>query len=625
LVDCLNHGAGASPALPALKNTAPAVGATYDANGRGSGGRLSSRSARMLGTHWQRCFVVALIPFATACGSSLKSQAPVVKPAQASGVHAVADSVPAAPVAPAPAEDPVVTLIAASDRHFKAGQKELEQGHVEAAKQEFNRAVDVLLESEYGARTEPRIREHFDRLVDRISTYEVRALATGDGFTEKKYEPATIDELLALSTSIGTRPATRELKDAVQSDLENANHDIPIPLNQRVLSYIELFQGRLHDFIEEGMKRGSKYLPMIQNVFRAEGLPLDLAYVPLVESAFKPNALSRVKAKGVWQFMTGTALENGLRRDWYIDERSDPEKATVAAAKYLRTLSKLFGGDWHLALASYNGGPGRLQRAMRTARLDDFWSLSEKPKVLPRETREYVPMILAAIVIARNPSQYGFDFEPEPPHTYDKVTLPRPVDLRRVAEWTDSPIDEIQALNPELRRWTTPVKATNYELKVPVGTAGIVEAKLADAPAADLAALKFYTVKRGDTLPLIARKLHVNKADLAEANYLAATARVAAGQKLMVPHEATVLMAARTDRPAPATEARKTVAEAGQLAQGTTSNRVKFSYEVKRGDTLASIARVHKTTIASLRSWNPRLADDRLTAGERLTLYRLAN
>ena len=525
-----------------------------------------------------------------------------------------------------PASDPIADLIVESEGHFKAGQQALELGHVEAARTEFDRAVNVLLESTYGGRTEPRIREHFDRLVDRISAYEVRALATGDGFTEKKYEPATIDELLALSTSIGTPPATRELKDAVQSDLRTANHDIPIPLNQRVLSYIELFQGRLHDFIEEGMRRGSKYLPMIQNVFRAEGLPLDLAYVPLVESAFKPNALSRVKAKGVWQFMTGTALENGLRRDWYIDERSDPEKATVAAAKYLRTLSKLFGGDWHLALASYNGGPGRLQRAMRTARLDDFWSLSEKPKALPRETREYVPMILAAIVIARNPSQYGFDFEPDPPHSYDKVTLPRPVDLRRVAEWTDSPIDEIQALNPELRRWTTPVKATNYQLKVPVGTAGIVEAKLAGAPAADLAALKFYTVKRGDTLPLIARKLHVNKADLAEANYLSPTVRVAAGQKLMVPHEATVLMAARTDRPAPATEARRTVAEAGQLAQGVeTSNRVKVSYEVKRGDTLASIARVHKTTVASLKSWNPRLANDRLTAGERLTLYRVAN
>src|SRR5216117_2782815 len=285
----------------------------------------------------------------------------------------VAVGAPARAQTPQVHADEVLTLIATSDGHFKAGQKELEQGHVEAAKAEFNLAIEVLLASSYGGRTEPRIRDHFDRLVDRISTYEVRALATGDGFTEKKYEPAPIDELLALSSTFGTPAATAELKNAVKTDLQSAIHDIPIPLNQRVLSYIELFQGRLHDFIEEGMKRGSKYLPMIQGVFRAEGLPLDLAYVPLVESAFKPNALSRVKAKGVWQFMKGTATENGLRNDWYIDERSDPEKATLAAAKYLTTLNQLFKGDWYLALASYNGGPGRLQRAMKQTGVTDFW------------------------------------------------------------------------------------------------------------------------------------------------------------------------------------------------------------------------------------------------------------
>src|SRR4051812_48714657 len=306
----------------------------------------------MLRSYWRRCVLVALFPAVAACGSSLKSQGALAKP-----TAPPANPPSVAPPAPAPAppvEDPVLALIASSDRAFKAGQRELEQGHVEAAKQEFNRAIDVLLESPYGARTEPRVREHFDRLVDRISTYEVRALAAGDGFTEKKYEPATIDELLALSTTIGTPAATPELKDVVTSDLQSANHDIPIPLNQRVLAYVELFQGRLHDFIEEGMRRGSKYLPMIQNVFRAEGLPLDLAYVPLVESAFNPNALSRAKAKGVWQFMRGTGVENGLRSDWYIDERSDPEKATLAAAKCLGALGGMFGGDWHLALASYN-------------------------------------------------------------------------------------------------------------------------------------------------------------------------------------------------------------------------------------------------------------------------------
>ena len=577
----------------------------------------------MLEPQWRRFALLASLPLVAACSSSLKTQGLSVTPSPATAQHAR----PAvAPEPVAPAEDPVLTLIASSDRFFKAGQKELEQGHVDAAKQEFNRAVDVLLESPYGARTEPRIREHFDRLVDRISTYEVRALATGDGFTEKKYEPASIDELLAMSATLGTPNAAPGLKDAVQSDLLIGAHDIPIPLNQRVLSYIELFQGRLHNFIEEGMKRGSKYLPMIQNVFRAEGLPLDLAYVPLVESAFKPNALSRTKAKGVWQFMAGTGLENGLQRNWYIDERSDPEKATLAAAKYLRTLSKMFGGDWHLALASYNGGPGRMQRALKAARADNFWTLTEKSKILPRETREYVPMILAAIVIARNPAQYGFDFEAEDAPEFDTVTVPRPVDLRRVAEWTDSSIDQIQALNPELRRMTTPAKDAKYVLKVPSGTAEIVSARLVDAPAAELATLKFYTVKRGDTLPLIARKLHVSKADLAEANDLKLAARVSAGQKLMVPAEATVLMAARTDRTVPATEARSTVAHAGQLAEpAANSNRVRGSYAVKRGDTLASVARLYKTTVASIKTWNPRLPSNRLAAGQRLTVYRLAN
>ena len=433
-----------------------------------------------------------------ACGAGLKLQTtPVVNQLALTPEVAVAAVAPAPEPVPAPpVEDPVVTLIATSDRHFKAGQSELQLGHVEKARQEFNQAVDLLLVSPYGGRTEPRVREHFDRLVDRISTYEVRALADGDGFTEKKYEPASIDELLALSTTFVPPPAKPGLNDAVQSDLQTIEHDIAIPLNQRVLSYIELFQGRLHDFIEEGMKRGGKYLPMIQNVFRAEGLPLDLAYVPLIESAFKPNALSRAKAKGVWQFMSGTALENGLRRDWYIDERSDPAKATVAAAKYLKTLSNLFSGDWHLALASYNGGPGRLQRAIKRAGVEDFWKLAEKPKVLPRETREYVPMILAAIVIARNPAQYGFDIEPEPQTQFDKVTLPRPVDLRRVAEWTDVMIDDIQALNPELRRWTTPVKDTQYSLKVPAGTGDVVLSRLSDTAAADLASLKFYTDRK---------------------------------------------------------------------------------------------------------------------------------
>jgi membrane-bound lytic murein transglycosylase D len=390
-----------------------------------------------------------------------------------------------------------------------------------------------------------------------------------------------------------------------------------------VLAFVELFKGRLHDFLEEGMRRGSQYLPMVQSVFRAEGLPLDLAYVPLVESAFKPNALSRAKAKGVWQFMSGTGLENGLRQDWYIDERSDPEKATIAAAKYLSTLAKLFDGDWHLALASYNGGPGRLQRAMKAGNQDDFWKLAEKSRLLPRETRDYVPMILAAIVIARNPAQYGFEFETQPPYTYETVNLPRPVDLRHIAEWTDTTIDEIQSLNPELRRWTTPVRDDAYTLKVPVGGAEVVRARLDEEATADLASLNWYVVKRNDTLALIARKLNVSRADLAEANYVKVTARVTPGQKLMVPREANALMATRADRPVPVAESRALTADKVVPAvSSSSSDRVKVIYQVKRGDTLASIARVFSTSVSSIKTWN-RMNDTQIRAGETLTIYTL--
>ena len=209
---------------------------------------------------------------------------------------------------------------------------------------------------------------------------------------------------------------------------------------------------------------------------------------------------------------------------------------------------------------------------------------------------------------------------------YETVTLPRPVDLRRVAEWADTTIDVIQALNPELRRWTTPVKDEQYPLKVPAGTAEGVARRLEEASTPDLASLKWYTVKRGETLPVIARKLRVSKTDLAEANFLRATARVNAGQRLMVPHESTVLLAARTERPVPAAESRAIVAGPTLLAQApANSNRVKVIYEVRQGDTLADIASHFKTTVASLKTWNPRLLGNRLQAGARLTVYRLAN
>jgi membrane-bound lytic murein transglycosylase D len=527
---------------------------------------------------------------------------------------------------PRPEPDPIGALIARSQGHFDAGQRELAIGHLERARREFDAAIEVLVQSEYGARYDARLREHFERLVDRISAYEMTALSEGDGFTEKRYEPASIDALLEESTFAAVA-ASSKTEETVASDLKRTPHDVPIPQNDRVLAYIELFQGRLRDWFQAGLQRGAQYLPMIQEVFRAEGLPLDLAYVPLIESAFKPDAVSRARAKGVWQFMAGTAAENGLKRDWYVDERFDPEKATHAAAAYLGTLARAFEGDWHLALASYNGGPGLVQRAMKRYRIEDFWTLAAKRNSLPRETREYVPMVLAAMVIARNPVQYGFDVAPPPAPDFVKVKVPQPVDLRRIAEWAGTTVVDIQGLNPELRRWTTPIPRPGreaYEIRVPTAGAAALGARLAELTPADTAALKWYTVKRGDTLTTIANKLRVSRTDLADANYLSNRSLVTVGQNLVIPVEPSRLLASRSEPAAPPAAGRAAVPGgkpgAQKVAGGGPADAVKVTYEVRRGDTLSAVAKHYGTTVASLRVWNG-LRSDRLMPGERLTIF----
>jgi len=572
---------------------------------------------------WLSATALAGLVLTAGCGGNPKPQTPAAPvPAQKSAAQkSAAQPQQPAPTRPPAAIDPISSLIERSQQHFDVGERELKAGHLEKARLEFDQAVEVLLESPYGARTDVRLREHFDRLVDRINAFEVAALTQADGFAEKNYEAAPIDELLKTATTFPAPPADEATKAAVAADLETTAHDIPIPQQPKVLSYVEVFQTRLRDYIQESLQRGVRYLPMIQNVFRAEGLPLDLAYIPIIESSFKTNALSKAKAKGPWQFMKATAQEHGLRTNWFIDERSDPEKATQAAAQYLKTLSKMFDGDWNLVLAAYNGGPGRVQRAMRRSGRTDFWALAAAgPKYLPRETREYVPMILAAMIIARNPVQYGFEVLGEDPIAYDKVSIPRAIDLRRVAEWAGTTVDEIQALNPELRRWTTPVKYPDYEVKVPVGSADRLSARLAEAAPAEFTALKWYTVKRGETLLTISRKFSVSRAELAEANNLKVKSAVRAGQELIIPRAPATLLAVRTDRTVPGAVASRSLAASADVPEATRSREItQITYRVKRGDTLSSIAQLYDTTVAKIKTWN-RLSSNTITPGARLKI-----
>jgi membrane-bound lytic murein transglycosylase D len=540
--------------------------------------------------------VLAISGFVVGCSARVAPAVPVADlPVSTPQQTQVPDVMPSVALV-----DPIDALIAISEGHFAAGQKELQLGHLTAASTLFDRAVDVLLAAPTGARGEPRLKAHYDRLLGRISALEILALREGDGFTQARTEPAVIDDLLAVAT-LDLPNASTATTEAVVEDLANTEHDLPIELNDRILSFIELFQGNLRTFMQDSLHRSAKYMPMVQSVFRAEGLPLDLAYLAIVESGFKNTALSRASARGMWQFMPATGKEHGLTQNWFIDERADPEKATRAAAQYLKTLNKMFDGDWNLAMASYNAGPGRLQRAVKSSKLNDYWKLTETSRFLPKETRNYVPMIMAAVIIAKNPTQYGFEPGVNTALAYDTVTVPDALDLRTVAEWTETSIEEIRDLNPELRRTITPVG--KHDLKVPVGMAPIVEAKLAEAGPATFAKFERYAAKRGETMLTVARKFKVTTADLASANGLTTRSRLKVGQSLMIPRAVSAALASRP-------------AEAPEPAAATT-----LTYRVKSGDTLFGIARQFDTTVDDIKRWNS-LTSSRIDIGDRLTIHR---
>ncbi len=455
-----------------------------------------------------------------------------------------------------------------------------------------------------GARANPRLAAQFEQLLDRVSALDVQALREGDGFTETRSEPAAIDELLNEAMFEPPKPAATTA-ETVMLDLERTRFDLDIPASEKVLSYVELFQGRLHDFMAAGLDRSLRYLPMIREVFAAEGVPPDLAYVPLIESAFKSTALSRARARGMWQFMPGTGVEYGLRQTWFVDERADPEKATVAAAKYLKSLYAFFDEDWNLALAAYNSGPGRVQGAIRRARTSDYWKLTAGTRFLPRETREYVPMIMAAMIVAKNPTLYGFEVGTANRLAYERVTVPNALDLKIVAEWINVSVDELRELNPELRRTTTPM--SEHELKVPLGTAPTLRARLANIDSSLFVQFTFHTVKRGETIATISRRHKITQAELRLANDLTPRSRIRLNQSLMIPQRTTnalpsATMAARTAAAPVATE-----------ASGPTT------YRVRRGDTLFRIARQFDTTVDVIKRLN-RLRSDTINVGDRLTV-----
>jgi len=310
--------------------------------------------------------------------------------------------------------------------------------------------------------------------------------------------------------------------------------DIPIVINGKVEKYIQYFQTTLRDKFVTWLSRSEKYIPFMKNLLKEHGLPEDLVYLSLIESGFNPYAYSRAKAVGLWQFISRTGERYGLRVNWWVDERRDPEKSTIAAAKYLKDLYDLFA-CWYLAAAGYNAGEYKIMKAIKRYRTEDFWKLTNQ-RYLKRETKDYVPQMIAAALIAKDPEKYGFiDIEYQEPLRYEKVKVPELTDLGLIAKACETSLEEIKDLNPELRRGVTPPNENEYEIKIPYGKRDLFLKNLEALQPLEKFQFKTHHVKKGETLKGIAKTYRVDLEPLLEINHLTKKGSISNGMTLLIP------------------------------------------------------------------------------------------
>jgi membrane-bound lytic murein transglycosylase D len=479
--------------------------------------------------------------------------------------------------------------------------------------------------------------------------------------TERPPVEDTRDTLLAAENAPSpTAEQVEKAKQEVGREQVPVAFDIPVVVNEAVLRAVAFYQFRTPRAFAGALRRSGRYVPLMRAILREEGLPEDLVYMAMIESAFKSNAHSRARAHGFWQFIDGTAKRYGLRRTQAFDERSDPEKSTHAAARYLKDLYEMFG-DWYLAMAAYSAGEGRILRGLQRLDANDYWQLSSG-NFLRKETREYVPFVLAAALISKEPSRYGFDVVPDPPLAFDVVRVSKPVDLARVAQAVGAPFPELQLLNSELKTRVTPHGFANYPVRVPAGSGGRLVAQLASLPAAPEIRERRIVARKGDTLVRVAKRAGVSVATLSDYNDLPRNARIRKGQVLLLParpparhDERPPTFVASAEGvpkgeiralPTPAAAVTRAddvppfTAAAGSSLAATLPARVEIPaggfevvpagkpaagaktvrYTVRRGDTLYRIAAKFGLTVDDIRRENGLRAAEKLPTGRRLTL-----
>jgi len=466
-------------------------------------------------------------------------------------------------------------LLRAAEEELERAEKLLRDENRQEARLSFNRAVDILLGAAGGAEGHPEISSAFNEIVSRIHALELETYAAtaleepGEALWSEELNPDVV-----LSDVDEGAPAGAPLDSSPSPE----SFGMTIDYNPRVAGIIEMFRERRREWFEAAIRRSGRYLSFMQSVFREEGLPEELVYMAMVESAFKARAVSRAGARGVWQFIRGTGRLYGLRQDYWVDDRFDPEKSTRAAARHLKDLYAEFE-DWNLVMAAYNGGPNRVKRAIARAGTRDFWKLA-RTRYLRRETKSYVPLILATIMIARDPIRYGFEVETDPPLHYDVVQIDSPLDITTAAECAGTSVSEMKLLNPELRRWVTPTNRSEYALRVPKSAGETFRSALAAIPPDRRVRFVIHTVRRGDTLSHIALQYRTSVSALVAANNIGRRSVIRPGQIITIP------------------------VPGGTPSRRLQSNQGSQLYVVRPGDTLSEIAQQHGVSLNELRRWN---------------------
>lgn len=516
----------------------------------------------------------------------------------------------------------VSVIIAKAEDHFRKGKLNLEDNKREQARDEFDRAVDAILESGLDVRASQRLQTYYLELVERIYREEVplgqrpssintSALVAQTnqtpaeppqkappqiGFLEQRFEPSPLDELSKLVLT----PAEQNVTDADVLALEQAKQNVnfKFTINPLVQQYINFYQGRGRATMEGGLRRSGQYMKLARQIFAKEGVPVDITWLGQVESAWKPRAMSWASASGLWQFIPSTGRMYDLRQNAYIDERNSFEQATRASARHLRDLAARYKGNWELAMAAYNTGAGNIDRAISRAGEANFWTIYP---FIAQETRNYVPNILAVILIAKNPEKYGFKgIRPDPPLAYDVVRVNTATSLQLVAEATDASVDYIRGINPELKRDVTP-RGEAYHVRVPPGKAKQFVSILERIPGDRRESARVISVAPGEDWQNVANRIGVSVSQLQAMNN---GVDLKSTTKLVVPNSSVRLASWRRAKP------------------GSTESTAPALTKVRarKGDTISKIAAARNLDANEIARLNGMTAEAELRAGQEIKL-----